>query len=81
MREMLRTSFAEQPSSCCEVCGLAVLSNDEKTRSFLTLTVSCADDVLESYTSAVDKCFKEYNLPLTTSLHCFTSALVGVWEM
>ncbi|KAH3768492.1 hypothetical protein DPMN_169705 [Dreissena polymorpha] len=63
MREMLRTSFAEQPSSCCEVCGLAVLSNDEKTRSFLTLTVSCADDVLESYTSAVDKCFKEYNLP------------------
>ncbi|XP_052817815.1 U6 snRNA phosphodiesterase 1-like [Mya arenaria] len=58
----LMTSFAKLPQCWCKVKGVSVLSNDEKTRSFLVLDVQCGDEILQDFVLVVDKCFQQYNL-------------------
>ncbi|KAL4234895.1 poly(U)-specific 3'-to-5' RNA exonuclease [Mactra antiquata] len=60
--KMLTKKFSNIKGCCCEVDNVDILVNDEKTRSFLVLTVCSANDVLEQYVSVVDECFEEYKL-------------------
>lgn len=60
--DCLMKDFAPLEGCCCEIDGVEVLTNDEKTRSFLVLCVSPADDLLHQYVSVVDKCFEQYKL-------------------
>ncbi|XP_060553325.1 U6 snRNA phosphodiesterase 1-like [Ruditapes philippinarum] len=60
--DSLAKEFSQLEGCCCEIDGVQVLTNDEKTRSFLVLSVSPADDLLHDYISVIDTCFEQYKL-------------------
>nr|XP_022327158.1 U6 snRNA phosphodiesterase-like [Crassostrea virginica] len=63
LTDRLQSKFRILPRTCCEMSSLKLYTNDEKTRTFLSLAVSAPGDVLQKYTRAVDECFEEYKLP------------------
>ncbi|XP_045193601.2 U6 snRNA phosphodiesterase 1-like [Mercenaria mercenaria] len=69
--DSLAKDFTHLEGCCCEIDGVEVLTNDEKTRSFLTLSVSPADDLLHQYVSVVDTCFEQYKLQKYYTPPCF----------
>ncbi|XP_048731028.2 U6 snRNA phosphodiesterase 1-like [Ostrea edulis] len=62
LTESLQNRFKLLPRTCCEISSVKLYTNDEKTRTFLSLTVSTPGDILHEYTQAVDECFEEYKL-------------------
>lgn len=58
----LAHQFLQMDGCSFEMNGVQLYVNDEKTRSFLGLTVSTYCDMLEKYVHAVDSCFEEYKL-------------------
>lgn len=63
LTDRLQRRFKMLPKTCCEISSVKLYTNDEKTRTFLSLTVSAPGDILQQYTKAVDECFEEYKLP------------------
>ncbi|KAL5021774.1 hypothetical protein ScPMuIL_000929 [Solemya velum] len=54
--------FRKLESTCLQLESISVYTNDERTRSFLSIKVECDVDVLKSYVEIVDTCFKDYSL-------------------
>ncbi|KAK7115116.1 U6 snRNA phosphodiesterase 1-like [Littorina saxatilis] len=63
LTESLKEQFQKQYSCICDIGPLKMYTNDEKTRTFISLEVNVDDTNLVEYTSAVDSCFKQFNLP------------------
>ncbi|XP_046557141.1 U6 snRNA phosphodiesterase-like [Haliotis rubra] len=64
--ESLRDSLKENLSSCdgciCDIVQPRLYTNDEKTRTFLSLEVQEEGTHLRHYVDVVNKCFKEFRL-------------------
>lgn len=62
LTDRLQRRFRLLPKTCCEISSVKLYTNDEKTRTFLSLAVSAPGAILQQYTKAVDECFEEYKL-------------------
>ncbi|XP_067651135.1 U6 snRNA phosphodiesterase 1-like [Haliotis asinina] len=64
--ESLRDTLKENLSSCegciCDIVQPRLYTNDEKTRTFLSLEVLEEGNHLHDYVDVVNKCFKEFRL-------------------
>ena len=62
MKSCLEKEFSFMLPCACEITGIKIYVNDERTRSFLGLQVVDAENRLEEYVQIVDGCFDSYNL-------------------
>lgn len=60
---MLKEKFGGQPKFFYSISGLEVYTNDDKSRTFVSLKVDTIDSLLKAVTK-VDQVFKEFNLPV-----------------
>ncbi|XP_062567651.1 U6 snRNA phosphodiesterase 1-like [Saccostrea cucullata] len=63
LTDSLQNRFRPLQRTCCEFSSVKLYTNDEKTRTFISLAVSAPGSILQDYTKVVDECFQEYNLP------------------
>ncbi|XP_061196782.1 U6 snRNA phosphodiesterase 1-like [Saccostrea echinata] len=62
LTDSLQNRLRSLQRTCCEFSSVKLYTNDEKTRTFLSLAVSAPGNILQEYTKAVDECFEEYKL-------------------
>ncbi|XP_029648353.1 U6 snRNA phosphodiesterase-like isoform X1 [Octopus sinensis] len=63
LTDSLSVSLQDAVSTSCGFCAIKLYTNDENTRTFLSLQVTSSTDTLFDYTTYVDKAFKDFNLP------------------
>lgn len=63
LTESLKDQFHLLESCLCDIQTVKLFTNDEKTRTFLSLAVLSEGTKLLLYTAAIDTCFKEFKLP------------------
>lgn len=67
--------LATVPKFTCFLEGVKFYSNDEKTRSFMALTIGKGRSQLQSVVSVVDKCLQEFSLPTFYEEGCFHTSI------
>ncbi|KAJ8664787.1 hypothetical protein QAD02_006449 [Eretmocerus hayati] len=60
-----------------ELCGIKIYCNEEKTRTFMGITVQSLSKSLQSLTKSLDTLLEEYQLPLFYEVNTIFSKLIS----
>ncbi|XP_076449713.1 U6 snRNA phosphodiesterase 1-like isoform X5 [Babylonia areolata] len=63
LTESLKEKFQQLHSCYCDVGSVEMYTNDEKSRTFISMEVNPEENNLMEYISVVDTCFREFDLP------------------